>query len=71
MKKQKFVRILHKNRAHWVAISTYNCKNSDVNYCDSLFSDRINDFVEQQLCALKQLDEDMLKIIVEYLQWHF
>ena len=26
------------NQAHWVAISTYNCKNGEVNYYDSLFS---------------------------------
>ena len=64
MKNQKFVQILHNNRAHWVAISTYNCKNGEVNYYDSLFSCRINDFVKQQLCALMQADEDALKINV-------
>ena len=35
MKSQKFVQILHNNRAYWVAISTHNCKNSEVNYYDS------------------------------------
>ena len=52
LKNQTFVQILHNNLAHWVAISTYNCKNSEVNYYDSLFSGRINDFVKQQICAL-------------------
>ena len=48
--------------AHWVAISTCNCKNGEVNYYDSLFSGRINDFVKPQTCALMQVDEDILKI---------
>ena len=43
MKNQKFVQILHDNWAHWVAISTYNFKNGEVNYYDSLFPGRIND----------------------------
>ena len=43
MKNQKLVQILCNNRTHWVAISTYNCKNGEVNYYDSLFSGRIND----------------------------
>ena len=30
MKNQKFLQILHNNRAHWVAISTYNYKNGEV-----------------------------------------
>ena len=45
MKNQKFLQILHNNQTHWVAISTYNCKNGEVNYYGSLFSVRINDFV--------------------------
>ena len=56
------MQILHNNRAHWVAISTYNRKNGGVNYYDTLFSGRINDFVKQQVCALMQADEDVLKI---------
>ena len=48
--------------AHWVAISICNCKNGEVNYYNSLFSGRINDFVKPQICALMQLDEDMLKV---------
>ena len=64
MKNQKFVQILHNNRAHWVVISTYNCKNGEVNYSDSLFSGRINDFTKQQIYALMQADEDALKINV-------
>ena len=32
IKNQKFVQILHNNRGHWVAISTYNCKNGEVKY---------------------------------------
>ena len=47
MKNQKVVQILKNNRAHWVAISTCNCKNGEVKYYDSLFSGRINDFVKQ------------------------
>ena len=61
MKNQKFVQILHNNRAHWVTISTYNCKNGEVSYYYSLFSGRINDFVKQQICALMHADEDVLK----------
>ena len=68
IKNQKFVQILHNSRAHWVAFSTYNCKNGEVNYYDSLFSDRINDFVKQQICALIQADEDVLKINVMLVQ---
>ena len=64
MKNQKYVQILHKNWAHWVAISTYNCKNGEVNYYGSLFLGRINDFVKQQICTLMQADEDALKINV-------
>ena len=64
MKNQKFVQVLHNNRAHWVAFSTYNCKSGEINYYNSLFSDRINDFVKQQICALMQANEDVLKINV-------
>ena len=64
MKNQKFLQILDNNRAHWVVISTYNCKNPEVNYYDSLFSGRINDFVKQQICALMEADMDVLKINV-------
>ena len=64
MKNQKFLQILHNNRAHWVAISTYNCKNDEVDYYDGLFPGRINDFVKQQICALMQADVDVLKINV-------
>ena len=62
MKNQKFVQILHNSQAHWVAISTCNCKNDEVNYYYSLLSGRIHEFVKQQICALMQADEDMLKI---------
>ena len=64
MKNQEFVQILRNNRAHWVAISTYNCKNGEVNYYDNLFSGRINDFVKQQIYALMQADVSVLKINV-------
>ena len=64
IKNQKFVQILHNNRVHWVAISTHNCKNGEVNYYYTLFSGRINDFVKQQVCTLMQADEDVLKINV-------
>ena len=64
MKNQKFLQILHNNRAHWVAISTYNCKNDEVDYYDDLSPGRINDLVKQQICALMQADVDVLKINV-------
>ena len=51
MKNQRFVQILHNNRAHWVAIITYNYKNDEVNYYDSLFFDRINVFVKSNKYA--------------------
>ena len=51
MKNQKFVQILHNNRAHWVATITYNYKNDEVNYYDSLFFDRINVFVKSNKYA--------------------
>ena len=64
IKNQKFLQISHNNRAHWIPISTCICKNGEVNYYDNLFSCRINDFVKQQMCALLQADEDVLKINV-------
>ena len=68
MKNQKFLKILYNNRAHWVAINTYNCKNGKVNYYDSLFSGRLDDFMKQQICALMQADVDVLKINVTPVQ---
>ena len=44
MKNQKYLQISRNNRAHRVAISTYNCKNGEVNYYGNLFSCRTNDF---------------------------
>ena len=44
IKNQKFGQTLHSNGVHWVAISTNNFKNGEVNYYDSLFSSRINYF---------------------------
>ena len=34
MKNQKFLQILYNNQDHWVAISTYNFKNVEVNNYD-------------------------------------
>ena len=59
MKNQQFLQILHNNRAHWVATSTNNCKKDKV-----IITSRINDFVKQQIYALLQADEDVLKINV-------
>ena len=64
MKNQKFMQTLHNSWVPWAAFSAYNCKNDEVNFYDRSFSGLINDFVKQQICALLEAHEDVLKMNV-------
>ena len=63
-KSDPFVQILHGGNLHWLCISTYGCKDGEVNICDSLFMGTINVSIKRQICQIVQCQEDYLTIRV-------
>eukprot|EP00794_Sanderia_malayensis_P011536 gene11537-12729_t len=59
-----FVQVLHDGSLHWVAISTYGCKDDEVFYMDSFFSGSITTKIKQQICNLLMCKRDIIKVKV-------
>ena len=47
-----FLQVLHDGKAHWIAISTYECNQGEVYLLDSLFKGRISDHIKKQICTI-------------------
>ena len=45
-----FVQVLHDGSLHWVAISTYNCKEGEIFLMDSMFRGRVAHKTKRQIC---------------------
>ena len=59
-----FVQVLHDGRIHWIAVSTFNCNEGEINLMDSLFKGRVPDYSMQQLSALLNCRNKNIKINV-------
>ena len=42
-----FVQVLHDGRIHWIAVSTFNCNEGEINLIDSPFKGRVSDHSKQ------------------------
>ena len=57
------VQVLHDGRLHWIAISTYNCKEGEVFLMDSVFRGHIAHQTKRQVCSIHNSNEKELKIV--------
>ena len=65
---QPFVQILHNGVAHWVAISTFNCKPGEIMLMYSLFKGRVSVHIKKQICFIMNSKEREIKIKVAGVQ---
>ena len=65
---QPFVQILHDGVAHWVAISTFNCKPGNIMSMDNLFKGRISVHIKKQIYFIMNSKEREIKIKVAGVQ---
>ena len=65
---QPFVQILHDRVAHWVGISTFNCKPGEIMLMDSLFKGRGSVDIKKQICFIMNSKERGIKIKVAGVQ---
>ncbi len=63
-KEKPFVQILHDGSYHWVAISTVNCKPGEVIYMDSLFTGKITQDIQRQICSIVRHEQETLSVKV-------
>ena len=47
-----FVQVLHDGSLHWIAISTYNCKEGEVFLMDSMFCGQVAHQTKRQVCSI-------------------
>ena len=59
-----FVQVLHDGRIHWIAVTTLNCNEGEINLMDSLFKGRVPNHSKQQLSALLNFRNKNIKINV-------
>ena len=59
-----FVQVLHDGRIHWIAVSTFNCNEGEINLMDSPFQERVPHQSKQQLSALVNCRNKNIKINV-------
>ena len=59
-----FVQVMHDGRIHWIALSTFNCNEGEINLMDSLFKGRVPDHSKQQLSSLLNCRNKNIKINV-------
>ena len=55
-----FVQVLHDGSLHWIAISTYNCKEGEVFLMDSMFCGRVAHQTKCQICSILNSKENAL-----------
>ena len=55
--------MFHDGRLHWIAISTYNCKEGEVFLMDSMFRGRVTHQTKPQICSILNSDKKELKIV--------
>ena len=65
---QLFVQILHYGGAHWVAISTFNCKSGKIMLMDSLFKGRVSVHIKNWICFIMNSKEKEIRIKVAGVQ---
>ena len=65
---QPFVQILHDGVAHWVVISTFNCKPGEIMLMNSLFKGRVSVHIKKQICFIMNSKEREIKIKVAGVQ---
>ena len=65
---QPFVQILYDGVAHWVAISTFNCKPGEIILMDSLFKGRVSVHIKKQICFIMNSKEREIRIKVAGVQ---
>ena len=53
----RFVQVLHDGSLHWIAISTYNCKEGEVFLMDSMFRGRVAHQTKRQICSILNSDK--------------
>ena len=47
-----FVQVIHNGRYHWLALSTYGCKQGEIFVLDSKFNYSLSKQTKKQICAL-------------------
>ena len=65
---QPFGQILHDGVAHWVVISTLNCKSGEIMLMNSLFKGRVSVHIKKQICFITNSKEREIKIKVAGVQ---
>ena len=58
-----FVQVLHDGSLHWIAISTYNCKEGEIFLMDSMFCGRVTHQTKHQVCSILNSNKKELKIV--------
>ena len=58
-----FVQVLHDGSLHWIAISTYNCKEGEIFLMDSMFRGRVAHQTKRQICSILNSDNKESKIV--------
>ena len=59
-----FVQVLQDGRIQWIAVSTFNCNEGEINLMDSLFKGRVPGHSKQQISALLNCRNKNVKINV-------
>ena len=57
-----FAQVLHDGSLHWIATSTYNCKEGEVFLMDSMFRGRVAHQKKRQVCSIPNSNKKELKL---------
>ena len=65
-----FVQLLHNDRMHWVAISTYGCDLVENYLMDSLFNGRFAEHTKKKICSILNCAAAKIKVnVLPVVKW--
>ena len=60
--------MLYDGSLHWIAISTYNCKEGELFLMNNMFRGRVAHQTKRQICSILNSDKKELKLVASLVQ---